>query len=113
VLGGSGAANQAAALAVETGLELNIALDDLGYTSGDIRVCVFVNGSNHDYASNQFLGPLAPPQGNLGGDGSGGFNGTIGQLNLNNFAGDQFFSCGGRPTPATSATWGSVKTIDR
>lgn len=113
VAGGSAAANQNDALAVQTGIELSIALTDLGYTGGDIKVCAFVNGSNHDYVSNQFLGPLAPPQGNLGGDGNGNFTGTIGQLNLNNFAGQQFFSCAGQPVPAERATWGRLKVLYR
>lgn len=113
VAGGTGAANQNDALAVQTGLELSISLADLGYTGGDIKVCAFVNGSGHDYPSNQFLGPLAPPQGNLGGDGNGGYNGTIGQLNMNNFPGQQFFSCAGQPTPAEGSTWGRIKTIYR
>ncbi|HOW72220.1 MAG TPA: hypothetical protein PKY77_16595 [Phycisphaerae bacterium] len=59
-----------------------------------------INGSNHDYLSNQFLGGLTPPQGNLGGDGTGGFNGTVGQINLNNFAGEQFLVV---PEPAGMA----------
>jgi len=109
VLGGSAAANQGAALAVETGLELGIALADLGYTGGDIRVCVFVNNADHNYASNQFLGPLEPPQGNTGGDGNGTFTG-ITQFSLATFAGDQFFTCAGQPVPATRSTWGRIKT---
>ncbi|HWP39704.1 MAG TPA: hypothetical protein VNL70_02175, partial [Tepidisphaeraceae bacterium] len=60
--------------------------------AGDVvLISAMINGSNHDYLSNQFLGGLIPPQGNLGGDGAGGFNGTVGQINLNNFAGDQYF----------------------
>ena len=42
--------------------------------------------------------PVTPPQGNIGGDGAGGFNGTVGQINLNNFAGEQFFVV---PEPAS------------
>jgi len=93
VLGGTGAANQIAAQAVTTGVELAIPLTALGNPgAGDvIRISAMINGSNHDYLSNQFLGGLTPPQGNLGGDGNGGFNGTVGQLNLNNFGGDQYF----------------------
>ena len=113
VAGGNAAANQNDALAVQTGLELSIDLADLGYSGSDIRVCVFVNGSGHDYASNQFLGPLAPPQGNLGGDGAGGYNGTLALLNLGNFAGNQFFSCSGQPVPAERSTWGRIKMIHR
>ena len=95
VTAGSGAANQAAAAAVTTGLELGIALSDLGYDgSQPIRVMVGQNNVDHNYWSNQFLAGLVPPQGNLGGDGSGGFTGE-GAIDFTLFAGDQFFeSCG-------------------
>jgi len=112
VVGGSGPANALAALAVQTGLELSISLADLGYTAGEVRVCAFVNNQNHDYASNQFLGPLAPPAGNMGGDGTGTFTGVI-NFNLANFPGNQYFSCGDRAVPATQATWGRVKSSYR
>jgi hypothetical protein len=92
VTGGTGAADQTAAAAVTTGIELAIPLSALGNPTGDIRISAHINGSNHDYLSNQSLGGFTPPQGNLGGDGAGGFNGTVGQLNLNNFAGNQFFT---------------------
>lgn len=96
VLGGTGAANQAAAQAVQTGVELAIPLSAIGNPAlGDvIKISAMINGSNHDYLSNQFLGGLPVGQGNLGGDGAGGFNGTVGQLNLNNpnyAAGNQYF----------------------
>ena len=95
VTGGTAAANQAAAAAVTTGIELAIPLSALGNpVLEDILVSAMINGSNHDYLSNQFLGGLTAPQGNLGGDGAGGFNGTVGQINLQAgyAAGDQFFS---------------------
>ena len=101
ILGGSGAANQAAALAVMTGLELSIALSDLGAT-GDIRVMVGQNGGGHDYWSNQFLGGLPAPQGNLGGDEMGGFTGE-GAIDMTHFGGDQFFTV---PEPSTWALTG-------
>lgn len=101
VLGGTAAADQAAALAVQTGLEFSINLDALGIVAGtDFKVSAMVNGSNHDYLSNQILGGLLPDQGNLGGDGSGGFTGTLGGINLNNFAGDQWFLV---PAPGATA----------
>jgi len=100
VLGGDQAANQAAAAAVTTGIELSIPLAAIGNPVGEFSISAMINGSNHDYLSNQFLGGLTPPQGNLGGDGAGGFNGTVGQLNLNNFAGEQFFVV---PEPASVA----------
>lgn len=91
IIGGDQAADGAAALAVQTGFELSLALADLGSTSGDIRVLAFVNNNDHNYASNQFLGPLAAPQGNLGGDGFGNFTGVV-NFDLGSFVGDQFFT---------------------
>jgi hypothetical protein len=83
VTGGNGAADQTAAAAVTTGLELGIALSDLGYVGGPIRIMVGQNGQNHDFWSNQFLGGLTAPQGNLGGPGGKDFTAI---------AGDQFFT---------------------
>lgn len=98
---GTGAADQNAALAVMTGLELSIAMSDLGAT-GNIQVIFGQNGGGHDFWSNQFLGGLPAPQGNLGGDENGGFTGE-GAINLNNFAGNQFFVV---PEPSTYALAG-------
>jgi hypothetical protein len=113
VTGGTAAADQTAAAAVTTGIELAIPLSALGNPDPeDILVSAMINGSNHDYLSNQFLGGLMPPQGNLGGDGAGGFNGTVGQLDLASgtyAAGDQFFSVASRsavPEPSTIALIG-------
>jgi hypothetical protein len=108
VSGGTGAADQSAALAVQTGLELSIALADIGFTSGEIRVCAFVNNADHNFASNQFLGPLTPPQNNLGGDGNGTFTGFL-SFNLGDFSGDQFFTCGALPVPVLPTTWSGIK----
>lgn len=96
--GGTGAANQAAAAAVATGLELGIALSDLDFLGGAIRIMVGVNNSSHNYWSNQFLAGLPAPQGNLGGDESGGFTGE-GAIDMTHFAGDQFFTV--VPEPST------------
>ena len=98
--GGSAAANQAAAAAVATGLELSIALSDLGYAGGPIRVMVGVNNGDHNYWSNQFLAGLSAPQGNLGGDELGGFTGE-GAIDMTHFAGDQYFTI--VPEPASMA----------
>lgn len=94
VTGGSGAANQAAALAVSTGIELAIPLSAIGNPAllSEIKISAMVNNGDHNYLSNQFLGGLAAGQGNLGGDGSGGFNGSVSNINLTRFAGDQFFT---------------------
>jgi hypothetical protein len=103
VAGGSAAANQAAAAAVTTGLELSIALSDLGYSGGPICIMAGVNNQGHNYWSNQFLGGLAAPQGNPGGDEVGGFTGE-GAIDMTHFAGDQFFCV--VPEPASAALVG-------
>ena len=45
---------------VETGIEISIPLDRfVGYESGDeIKVCAFINSSDHGYVSNQVMGGL-------------------------------------------------------
>lgn len=86
------AAAQDAALAVETGLELSIALSDLGDPTGDLLISVMQNNNDHNYLSNQLLGGLPVGTGNLGGDGDGNFTGTLSGVDLRQFAGDQFFS---------------------
>jgi len=98
--GAPNAANQAAAAAVTTGLELGIALSDLGYTGGPICVMAGQNNQGHNYWSNQFLGGLPAPQGNLGGDEIGGFTGE-GAVDMTHFSGNQFFTV--VPEPATLA----------
>jgi hypothetical protein len=105
VSGGTGAADQLAAAAVTTGIELAIPLSAIGNpaSAGDIKISAMVNGSNHDFLSNQFLGALSPPQGNLGGDGNGNFTGSVSGVNLKNFSGFQFFNV---PEPATLALAG-------
>jgi hypothetical protein len=100
VLGGTNAANQTAAAAVTTGLELGIALSDLGYVGGPINIMAGVNNQSHNFWSNQFLGGLNPPQGNLGGDGAGGFTGE-GAIDFTLFAGSQYFRV--IPEPASAA----------
>jgi hypothetical protein len=87
---GSAAANQVAAAAVTTGLELSIALSDLGYAGGPINVMVGQNGDGHHFWSNQFLAGLPAPQGNLGGDEMGNFT-NEGAIDLTHFAGNQYF----------------------
>jgi len=98
--GGNGAlADQSAAAAVQTGLEMSIDLADIGSPTGDFRVMAFVNGGGHDFASNQFLGGVPVGTGNLGGDGAGNFTCVV-NFDLNQFAGDQFFTV---PEPASIA----------
>lgn len=105
VLGGTAAADKVAAAAVTTGLELSIPLSAIGNPNpADIKVSAMVNNSNHDYLSNQFLGGLRAPQGNLGGNGSGGFTGDLSGINLKNYNGNQFFNV--VPEPASLALGG-------
>jgi hypothetical protein len=101
ILAGTDAANQAAALAVTTGIELAIPLVTFGSPGDVIKISVMVNGSNHDYLSNQFLGGLPAGTGNLGGDGAGGFTGTLSGIDLNQFTGAQYFRV--IPEPASIA----------
>ena len=83
------AADPTAAAAVNTGTEISLNLADFNIT-GDFKLMAFINGSNHDYVSNQVLAGLPGTQGNLGGDNAGTFNGTVGGINWQLFAGDQF-----------------------
>lgn len=90
--GGSSAADAVAAAAVDRGVEFCVHRDDLGLTDGsELRIAAFINNSDHNFLSNQVLGGLVAPQGNLGGDGSGGFTGTAG-VDFGDFAQDQFFT---------------------
>ena len=104
--GGSAAADQLAAAAVTTGVELGIDLSDLGFDGTQpIRIMVGVNNSDHNYWSNQFLAGLTPPQGNLGSDGAGGFTGE-GAIDFTLFSGDQYFeacAAAAAPVPAVPA----------
>jgi len=68
------ALNNSNSAAVTTGVEFSIALSDLGANPGDtIQVVAGYSNGDYNFWSNQFLGGLAAPQGNLGADGSGNF----------------------------------------
>ena len=87
------AADTNAAIAVTTGMELCIALSDIGDPpTGTIKIAAFINNDNHNYLANQTLGGLPVGTGNLGGDGAGNFTGTASGIDFNSFAGDQFFT---------------------
>ncbi|MFN3167394.1 MAG: PEP-CTERM sorting domain-containing protein [Phycisphaeraceae bacterium] len=103
IVGGTGAADASAAQAVQTGIELAIPLSAIGNPAGPFKVSAMVNGSNHDFLSNQVLGGLPAGTGNLGGDGSGNFTGTLGGVDFNQFAGDQHFTV---PEPTSLALLG-------
>ena len=91
--------------AVNTGIELRIPLSALGTSNnnGPLKLCVFVNGDNHNYASNQVLAPLPAGTGNPGGDGSGNFTGTLGGVNFSARAGNQFVTVANGTAPAAPA----------
>lgn len=92
VSGGNGPADQTAAAAVTTGMEFSISLADLGNpTDGVIRIAAMIGNGDHNYLSNQILGGLPGGTGNLGGDGTGVFTGSLSGVNFNNFAGNQYF----------------------
>jgi hypothetical protein len=80
------------AATVGTGIELSISLAALGWDGSPIHVAAFINGGNHDYASNQVLGSLPAGTGNLGGDGAGNFTGNLFGVDFRQFAGNQFFT---------------------
>jgi hypothetical protein len=102
VVAGTDAADASDAAAVATGLELRIAVADLGWSGGLVRVMAGMNNASHNYWSNQFLGPLVPPAGNLGGDEAGGFTGE-GAVDLTHFDGGQFFTVREAPEPSRVA----------
>jgi len=108
VTGGSGPDNPLNAAAVTTGMEFSIALADLGNPAPGsvLKIAAMINNGDHNYLSNQILGPLTPPQGNLGGDGNGGFTGTLGGVNFNQFTGLQYFTVTVVPEPASLALFG-------
>jgi hypothetical protein len=93
VLGGTAAADQVAAAAVTTGMEFSIALADIGSPSpgSEILISAVINNGDHNFLSNQILGGLPAPQGNLGGDGAGGFTGDLSGVDFGNFGGFQEF----------------------
>lgn len=113
ILGGTGPANQAAALAVTTGIELAIPLAAIGSPGDVIKISVMINGANHDFLSNQYLGGLPAGTGNLGGDGAGGFIGNLSGIDLNQFAGAQYFRVVPEPASMTLLALGSLILLRR
>lgn len=76
---------------VNTGIEVRIPLSVLGWDgSSPIKVCAFINGGGHDYASNQFISPLPAGYGNMG---------EPRVIDLSGIPGDQFFTVGGGTPP--------------
>ena len=71
------------AATVSTGVEVSIALADIGYTGGNIRISAFINGSGQDFLSNQVLGGLPSGTANLG---------EPRNVDFRQYAGDQYFT---------------------
>jgi len=84
-------ANAGSGCGVTTGIEIKIPLVLTGWSSGDVKVMAFINGGNHDYASNQVLGSLPAGSGNLGGNGAGAWDGTV-HVDFSAIEGNQYFS---------------------
>ncbi len=103
VSGGTGPANQVAAAAVLTGFEFSVALADIGSPSlGDvIKIHAAYGNGDNNYHSNQTLAGLPAGTGNLGGDGAGGFTGSLSGIDFNNFAGNQYFELTVVPEPSS------------
>lgn len=87
---------------VNTGVEIKLPLSLIGSPTwgSNMKIAAMINGSGHDYLSNQVLGSLPAGTGNLGGNGTGTFTGNVGAINFNSFAGDQFFAV---PEPTSMA----------
>ncbi|WP_428389967.1 LamG-like jellyroll fold domain-containing protein [Mucisphaera sp.] len=107
VLAGSGIADQTEAAAVTTGVELAIPLADIGnpQPGQDIRVFAGISNLTYNFWSNQFLGGLGTPGGNLGGDGNGNSIGDSSGIDFSSIDGDQFF------TVTVPLTYASSKQI--
>ncbi|MEY3142233.1 MAG: hypothetical protein RLY21_726 [Planctomycetota bacterium] len=88
---------------VTTGVEVKVPLAAIpGYTSGDLRICAFINGGGHDYLSNQVLGPLG-----------GGENlAEPRSVNFANVPGDQFFVVSASSGPACPADLDNSGNVD-
>ena len=86
-IGGNGGvlADQFAAAAVTTGLELSIDLADLGNPTGPIKVMLLQNNNDHTFLANQSLAGLPEGTGNLGNPAT---------VDFSALAGDQFFTVG-------------------
>jgi hypothetical protein len=86
--GGVDGGSAAGAAKVNTGMEIRIPLSTLGVSGQGpvtIRIAGFINGSGHDYLSNQVIGSSPSPFPNLADPRNVNFDDTAGGL-----AGDQF-----------------------
>jgi hypothetical protein len=76
---------------VTTGIEVRIPISVLGWDGvSPIKVCAFINGGGHGYASNQFISPLPAGYGNMA---------EPRLIDMSVIPGDQFFIIGGGTPP--------------
>ncbi|QDT00800.1 PEP-CTERM sorting domain-containing protein [Adhaeretor mobilis] len=108
VTGGTAASDPVAAAAVLTGLEFSIDLADLGSpgVGDEIKIHAAYGNGDNNYHSNQILGGLPAPQGNLGSDGSGNGTGNLAGIDFNQYGGDQFFTITVVPEPTSMLLFG-------
>jgi hypothetical protein len=102
VNGSGGGASSGAG--VSTGVELAIPLSAIGNPSGCFNVCAFINGSGHDYVSNQVLAGAPVGTGNLA---------DPHNVDFSQIAGNQYFSVCNQATATKSSTWGQLKSLYR
>ncbi|MFG0283809.1 MAG: hypothetical protein ACF8R7_05255 [Phycisphaerales bacterium JB039] len=96
-------ASTAGAADVTTGIELAIDLEELGWDGASpIRIAGFINGSGHDFVSNQVIGGLPAPE-------------NLGEPRLIDFSvidGDQFVTVGDSDCYADCDGSGSLDFFD-
>lgn len=103
--GVGGGCSAASGAGVATGAEYAIPLSAIGNpSSGCIKALAAVNGSGHDYFSNQFAAPLPAGTCNLG---------EPSLVDLSQISGDQYFQICLQTVPTTKSTWGNVKAMYR
>jgi hypothetical protein len=102
--GVGGGCDAASGADTRNGVEVAIPLAAIGSPAGCLKVSAFINGSSHDYLSNQVLGPLPAGTCNLG---------EPANVDFNQYAGNQYFTVCDVSTPTTKTTWGHVKTLYR
>ena len=98
VVGGSGNQSSPDGSGVVTGWEFQMALSTIGASAAsNIKVAGFVN-SGGNFMSNQVIGGLPLGTGNLA---------TTGNVNFNQFAGDQYVTVQGVPEPGSMIALGA------
>jgi hypothetical protein len=95
---------------VTTGLEWAIDLSVLGWDgSTPIKIAGWINGYGNDYMSNQVIGGLPDGTNSLGGDGFGGYTGSLSGIDFNAFDGLQYVVL--VPSPGAMAAFGMAGLV--